>query len=282
MLDKRFNFVVGQFTKSLPAISPLTSVGSDSFLRQLANWNKLFPPVKFRGIHWRKCNHEQKGAEWKTAVTENHCCTHLDMSFLSDLCPVRSHAEEERPSLRKTPYISLLGIPEWHHMSISSAGESDATRWKPRPLVPVYSPDHPRGLLPLLLNHTPCPNPSSLSFSSVTSLIFSVLTITSRGPVWNTVFILTVVHLCNKIKWSPLLPDLIRRTSRFIWKSSQHSWFFKTNVTVCFLSLRSSLTCPHCLKQSNTFDPFLCISLPIPLRQTRWALLKHPNKWLTW
>ncbi|NXP53262.1 UBP43 hydrolase, partial [Heliornis fulica] len=35
------------------------------------------------------------------------------------------------------------------------------------------------------------------------------------------------------------------------------------------MSHRSSLTCPHCLKQSNTFDPFLCISLPIPLRQTR-------------
>ncbi|XP_029456179.1 ubiquitin carboxyl-terminal hydrolase 43 [Rhinatrema bivittatum] len=32
---------------------------------------------------------------------------------------------------------------------------------------------------------------------------------------------------------------------------------------------RCSLTCPHCLKQSNTFDPFLCVSLPIPLRQTR-------------
>ncbi|NXI62332.1 UBP43 hydrolase, partial [Anseranas semipalmata] len=32
---------------------------------------------------------------------------------------------------------------------------------------------------------------------------------------------------------------------------------------------RSSLTCPHCLKQSNTFDPFLCVSLPIPVRQTR-------------
>ncbi|NXJ09231.1 UBP43 hydrolase, partial [Odontophorus gujanensis] len=31
----------------------------------------------------------------------------------------------------------------------------------------------------------------------------------------------------------------------------------------------SSLTCPHCRKQSNTFDPFLCISLPIPVRQTR-------------
>ncbi|XP_076844764.1 ubiquitin carboxyl-terminal hydrolase 43 [Brachyhypopomus gauderio] len=32
---------------------------------------------------------------------------------------------------------------------------------------------------------------------------------------------------------------------------------------------KSSLTCPHCQKQSHTFDPFLCISLPIPLRQTR-------------
>uniref|UniRef100_A0A3B4ZFW4 ubiquitinyl hydrolase 1 n=1 Tax=Stegastes partitus TaxID=144197 RepID=A0A3B4ZFW4_9TELE len=42
-----------------------------------------------------------------------------------------------------------------------------------------------------------------------------------------------------------------------------------SRLTCCFLFLRSSLTCPHCLKQSNTFDPFLCISLPIPLRQTR-------------
>ncbi|XP_054624700.1 ubiquitin carboxyl-terminal hydrolase 31-like [Dunckerocampus dactyliophorus] len=32
---------------------------------------------------------------------------------------------------------------------------------------------------------------------------------------------------------------------------------------------RSSLTCPHCQKQSNTFDPFLCISLPIPVPHTR-------------
>ncbi|XP_074081704.1 ubiquitin carboxyl-terminal hydrolase 43 isoform X2 [Macrotis lagotis] len=32
---------------------------------------------------------------------------------------------------------------------------------------------------------------------------------------------------------------------------------------------RSSLTCPHCQKQSNTFDPFLCVSLPIPSCQTR-------------
>ncbi|XP_072497158.1 ubiquitin carboxyl-terminal hydrolase 43 isoform X1 [Notamacropus eugenii] len=32
---------------------------------------------------------------------------------------------------------------------------------------------------------------------------------------------------------------------------------------------RSSLTCPHCQKQSNTFDPFLCVSLPIPACQTR-------------
>ncbi|XP_047689751.1 ubiquitin carboxyl-terminal hydrolase 43 isoform X1 [Prionailurus viverrinus] len=43
---------------------------------------------------------------------------------------------------------------------------------------------------------------------------------------------------------------------------------------------RSSLTCPHCLKQSNTFDPFLCVSLPIPLRQTRFlsVTLAFPSK----
>ncbi|XP_038068030.1 ubiquitin carboxyl-terminal hydrolase 31-like isoform X2 [Patiria miniata] len=32
---------------------------------------------------------------------------------------------------------------------------------------------------------------------------------------------------------------------------------------------RSSLTCPHCGRQSNTFDPFVCVSLPIPQRTTR-------------
>lgn len=27
---------------------------------------------------------------------------------------------------------------------------------------------------------------------------------------------------------------------------------------------RSSLTCPRCHRQSNTFDPFLCVSVPVP------------------
>lgn len=27
---------------------------------------------------------------------------------------------------------------------------------------------------------------------------------------------------------------------------------------------KSSLTCPRCMRQSNTFDPFLCISIPVP------------------
>ena len=32
---------------------------------------------------------------------------------------------------------------------------------------------------------------------------------------------------------------------------------------------RSSLTCPSCERQSNTFDPFLCVSLPIPQKAMR-------------
>lgn len=32
---------------------------------------------------------------------------------------------------------------------------------------------------------------------------------------------------------------------------------------------RSSLTCPRCQRQSNTFDPFLCVSVPVPQEQPR-------------
>lgn len=32
---------------------------------------------------------------------------------------------------------------------------------------------------------------------------------------------------------------------------------------------RSSLKCPRCHQQSTTFDPFLCLSLPIPQRESR-------------
>jgi ubiquitin carboxyl-terminal hydrolase 31 len=32
---------------------------------------------------------------------------------------------------------------------------------------------------------------------------------------------------------------------------------------------RSSLTCPKCQRQSNTFDPFLCVSIPVPQNQTK-------------
>lgn len=32
---------------------------------------------------------------------------------------------------------------------------------------------------------------------------------------------------------------------------------------------KSSLTCPNCRRQSNTFDPFLSVSLPIPQKTRR-------------
>lgn len=35
---------------------------------------------------------------------------------------------------------------------------------------------------------------------------------------------------------------------------------------------RSSLTCPRCQKQSNTFDPFLCVSVPVPQSQKQISL----------
>lgn len=146
-------------------------------------------------------------------------------------------------------------------MSISIAGESDATRWKPLLQVPLYCTNQPRGL-PLLLSSAP---------PSVSFILTSYITMEQR------VHFPRVVHLCNEIKPSPFLPDLIRTALRLIWKCvcqlSTPVPPLPRLLTVCFVFLRSSLTCPHCLKQSNTFDPFLCISLPIPLRQTRWAQL---------
>ncbi|XP_061556847.1 ubiquitin carboxyl-terminal hydrolase 43 isoform X1 [Phycodurus eques] len=60
---------------------------------------------------------------------------------------------------------------------------------------------------------------------------------------------------------NPMHPDLSHSQQHTV----QHS-FVQEHFQAQY---KSSLTCPHCLKQSNTFDPFLCISLPIPLRQTR-------------
>ncbi|XP_063230596.1 ubiquitin carboxyl-terminal hydrolase 31 isoform X2 [Bacillus rossius redtenbacheri] len=39
--------------------------------------------------------------------------------------------------------------------------------------------------------------------------------------------------------------------------------------TVFQAQFRSSLTCPRCHRQSNTFDPFLCMSVPVPQTQHR-------------
>lgn len=40
-------------------------------------------------------------------------------------------------------------------------------------------------------------------------------------------------------------------------------------VDIFQAQFRSSLTCPTCERQSNTFDPFFCVSLPIPQRTVR-------------
>nr|XP_021511683.1 ubiquitin carboxyl-terminal hydrolase 43 [Meriones unguiculatus] len=71
-----------------------------------------------------------------------------------------------------------------------------------------------------------------------------------------------------------VLPRLLLEDPNRTWVENS-----ATNPGVC-VSSRSSLTCPHCLKQSNTFDPFLCVSLPIPLRQTRFlsVTLVFPSK----
>lgn len=109
----------------------------------------------------------------------------------------------------------------------------------------VTTPSIPGGLLVLIL-HSPPSAASLIVTSCITYLLFSHK---SDQGAWTESW----VFMCNRIKVS--------------FEYLCQIWLFS------FFLLRSSLTCPHCLKQSNTFDPFLCISLPIPLCQTRWAPL---------
>ncbi|XP_069023520.1 ubiquitin carboxyl-terminal hydrolase 43a [Embiotoca jacksoni] len=74
----------------------------------------------------------------------------------------------------------------------------------------------------------------------------------------------------SKTKANAKGPSSLKNPSSPSLASTQHPRSRHSFVQEHFQAqYRSSLTCPHCLKQSNTFDPFLCISLPIPLRQTR-------------
>ncbi len=123
-------------------------------------------------------------------------------------------------------------------MSIS---ESDATRWKPLPVTPIYSPDRPSGLLLLLTTlphrHTPPEPPVSLILTSYITHLFHSDNQIKDFCVEHLVQFDSVVHLCNKIRSSLFLPLLIRRTLRLIWRSVSrpHSWALKANVIVCFI-----------------------------------------------
>uniref|UniRef100_A0A673BJZ6 ubiquitinyl hydrolase 1 n=1 Tax=Sphaeramia orbicularis TaxID=375764 RepID=A0A673BJZ6_9TELE len=78
-------------------------------------------------------------------------------------------------------------------------------------------------------------------------------------------WLLDRVHEDVNLEMLPPDPSQSQSQSQSQQPSLQHS-FVQEHFQAQY---KSSLTCPHCLKQSNTFDPFLCISLPIPLRQTR-------------
>lgn len=134
----------------------------------------------------------------------------------------------------------------------------------------IHSCNHTRGASSTTYYPPPIPTPNLLSlvFPAVTSLIFLFSRSDQGVPRGTACSIDSVAHS----RWSrPLCCQTeLEGFGNFIF-GNLCVMFSKRNVAVCFLFLRSSLTCPHCLKQSNTFDPFLCISLPIPLRQTRWG-----------
>lgn len=125
--------------------------------------------------------------------------------------------------------------------------------------IVVTTQSIPGGLLVLIL-HSP---PSAASLIVTSCITYLLLSLKSDQGTWMEGWVFICV---TGLKCFPSCRTQSEGLSGFIWISV-------SNLAVLFCLLRSSLTCPHCLKQSNTFDPFLCISLPIPLCQTRWAPL---------
>lgn len=81
------------------------------------------------------------------------------------------------------------------------------------------------------------------------------------------------VNLClsNKL-FLVISQDNIGRSDECIATESLSNYTRCNNSIVLDLfqaQYRSSLACPKCNQQSTTFDPFLCLSLPIPQREER-------------
>lgn len=66
---------------------------------------------------------------------------------------------------------------------------------------------------------------------------------------------------------SSLWKDLHEICKRFLYYHFRNIIIWFSFFIISQAQFRSSLKCPHCQKESNTFDPFLCVSLPIPQRQ---------------
>lgn len=180
---------------------------------------------------------------------ENEC------NCVRNLCPEHSNVWQSSPPFSLGSHNSIT-------RALMSVMQQDGNCCS---AVPVHSCNHTRGL-PTTYYPPPIPTPNLLSlvFPPVTSLIFPFSHSDQGGLCGTACSFDSVAYL--KLSHPLSCQTELEGLGNFILEICVVS---KHNVAVCFLLLRSSLTCPHCLKQSNTFDPFLCISLPIPLRQTR-------------
>lgn len=77
-------------------------------------------------------------------------------------------------------------------------------------------------------------------------------------------------HLCSHLMKLPLLQNSFGRPDDIVAAETlaNHMRCNDSFVHAVFQAqFRSSLTCPRCKRQSNTFDPFLCVSVPVPQDQ---------------
>lgn len=80
------------------------------------------------------------------------------------------------------------------------------------------------------------------------------------------------LFLCNKYFVSSLFQDSTGRPDEEVAAETLHSHMKRNNSFIQNLfqgQFRSAVTCPSCGTRSSTFDPYVCVSLPLPQREKR-------------
>jgi ubiquitin carboxyl-terminal hydrolase 4/11/15 len=86
----------------------------------------------------------------------------------------------------------------------------------------------------------------------------------------------------NQVTKKPYYSDDVKETDLMLMSAEYWKRFLSRNKSfiadLIYGQYKSTLTCPKCREVSHTFDPFNCLSLPIPQQRSRRVVVKYIPK----